>query len=195
MAKPANKSNEIRAALMNGEKPADVATRFGITKSSVSYHTAKIGKGRPRTTKYYDWSEIRAYLENHGVRQTIRHFGISRGTFSKAVDRGDIANRPIMFDPTDIFIPGKSRSALKRGLRLLGVEYRCSILECGASSWLGRPIALQLDHISGDNQDNRPTNLRLLCPNCHSQTDTCFRKEHEETVGISVMATRLALTQ
>jgi 5-methylcytosine-specific restriction endonuclease McrA len=35
-----------------------------------------------------------------------------------------------------------------------------------------KPITLQLDHINGINTDNRIENLRILCPNCHSQTAT-----------------------
>ena len=38
--------------------------------------------------------------------------------------------------------------------------------------WCGKEITLELDHINGDNRDHRVQNLRLLCPNCHSQTDT-----------------------
>lgn len=50
-------------------------------------------------------------------------------------------------------------------------EYKC--VECGnEGEWLGKPITLQLDHINGVNNDNRIENLRFLCPNCHSQTDT-----------------------
>lgn len=33
-------------------------------------------------------------------------------------------------------------------------------------------IPLHLDHIDGDYRNNRPENLRLLCPNCHSLTAT-----------------------
>ena len=38
--------------------------------------------------------------------------------------------------------------------------------------WNNKPITLQLDHINGDHFNNNIENLRLLCPNCHSQTDT-----------------------
>ena len=60
---------------------------------------------------------------------------------------------------------------LKRYLVEDGIlEYKCSC--CGISEWNGKPLSLQLDHINGKNDDNRLQNLRLLCPNCHSQTDT-----------------------
>ena len=50
------------------------------------------------------------------------------------------------------------------------LEYKC--VKCGIDSWQGETIVLDLDHINGNNRDNRLINLRYLCPNCHSQTDT-----------------------
>lgn len=48
--------------------------------------------------------------------------------------------------------------------------YQCQI--CNISSWNQAPISLHLDHIDGNSDNNHLDNLRLLCPNCHSQTET-----------------------
>lgn len=49
-------------------------------------------------------------------------------------------------------------------------EYKCNI--CKITNWNDKDIVLEIDHINGDNTDNRVENLRYLCPNCHSQTET-----------------------
>lgn len=48
---------------------------------------------------------------------------------------------------------------------------RCEV--CNLSpEWNGRVLSLQLDHIDGNHQNNSLENLRIICPNCHTQTDT-----------------------
>lgn len=50
------------------------------------------------------------------------------------------------------------------------VEYKCSI--CKLEEWQNKPISLILDHINGNNKDDRLNNLRWVCPNCNSQLET-----------------------
>ena len=47
---------------------------------------------------------------------------------------------------------------------------QCS--SCGISEWNNRPITLEIEHIDGNWSNNKEDNLTLICPNCHSQTDT-----------------------
>lgn len=53
--------------------------------------------------------------------------------------------------------------------------YKCA--ECNNEGiHNGKELKLQLDHIDGNAGHNKPKNLRLLCPNCHSQTETYVAK-------------------
>jgi 5-methylcytosine-specific restriction endonuclease McrA len=67
--------------------------------------------------------------------------------------------------------PKRSRAYVKRRLtKARMLQNRCEA--CGLVDWLGLPLSMHLDHINGVYSDNRLENLRMLCPNCHSQTPT-----------------------
>ncbi len=68
--------------------------------------------------------------------------------------------------PATPLITGESIGAHLDGL--------CTL--CGQGpEWNGKVLVLQLDHENGDCTDNRLENLRFMCPNCHSQTETFCR--------------------
>ena len=67
---------------------------------------------------------------------------------------------------------------IKNGLK----EAKCE--GCGLTDWLGEEPPLSLDHINGDNKDNRIENLRILCLNCHGKTDTwCGKNKIRKTAN------------
>lgn len=98
------------------------------------------------------------------------HRGWAKG-LTAATDQRIKAN--VKYDPDTMWsIGGKGPHKI---LLIQERGYKCE--KCGIDEWQGDPITLEMDHINGESNDNRKENLRLLCPNCHSQTPTFRRRK------------------
>ena len=72
----------------------------------------------------------------------------------------------------ELLVKGTQWQSNKLRLRLLQDGIKSKVCEiCQLDNWQGQPIPLELDHIDGDNTNNELENLRIVCPNCHAQTE------------------------
>lgn len=126
---------------------------------------------RDRRRKY-DWAVVQAYYDDgHSYRECMAKFGFKANSWHKAVVRGEIKPRPLGM-PIEALLQGpRDRHHVKGRLLRAGLlNNECGI--CGLTNWRGLPLTMHLDHINGVRDDHRLENLRMLCPNCHSQTET-----------------------
>ena len=167
----------IQAFYDEGHGFVECQRRFGFTHGAWN---KAIRRGRLQANetcfsdrrRRHDWTAVQAYYnEGHSYLECREHFGFCSAAWSKAVARGELRARARAWPIARILAEAKSRNNVKTRLLEAGLlQNRCSI--CGISEWLGRRLMCHLDHINGVNNDNRLENLRMLCPNCHSQTDT-----------------------
>ena len=131
----------------------------------------------------YDWSVVQRYYdEGNTFLQCRARFGFARDTWRKAVKTGRVVVRPRQWPIQKILAESRSRYTVKRRLLDAGILINaCS--ECGLSAWRGCPLTIQIDHKNGIRDDHRLENLRMLCPNCHSQTETYAARNRRRQSG------------
>lgn len=114
----------------------------------------------------------------------VSHMVEGRAQISRSISRaaGARRRRPI----SDYLVEHSSLPGVTLKKRLIAegfIEEKCD--ECGMGpEWNDKPLSLHLDHINGVHDDARPENLRLLCPNCHSQTDTYAGRNRKKRAGV-----------
>lgn len=175
---------QVAALHAQGMGTKRIAEILGITKASVSYHKKMLGVLHDRHDNI-DWASVAADVEQGMKRKAILvKYKIGSQRLTNAIDKGLVPSRAkAKFDPA-IHLAEHSpfnRGTIKRYLLEQGLlENTCALCPQGPE-WNGKPLVLALDHENGISNDNRLSNLRLLCPNCHSQTETFAGRNTRKT--------------
>jgi 5-methylcytosine-specific restriction endonuclease McrA len=168
---------EVQRFVDEGHGFVEAQKRFGFSHTAwvkAIKREALYAGDRPFTDRRrrYDWAAVQAYYdEGHSIRECVARFGFCLAAWTKAADRGEVRARPAAKPLEIVMWSGSSRHCKKARLVREGILVnRCC--QCGITSWLGKHISIQIDHINGEKNDWRLENLRMLCPNCHAQTHT-----------------------
>lgn len=152
--------NEIQLieAVKSSNTWGEVVTHLGLSKSGDSYRH---------------------------VQSVVKRFGISTDHFyAKVREAYRIPSNEELFSIHGDSFRASPNTVRGRARKVL-LPRVCNL--CGnPGSHNGSELVLQLDHINGNNLDNRLENLRWLCPNCHSQTST-FSKKKKNSIPSNII--------
>ena len=135
----------LRIAISDSECKSDVLRKLGISTKSGNFQT------------------LDRYIKKYNIDSSNLLYDNKRGNkWSKKY-----SNEEVFCEHSPI----KGHTLKNRIINERLLEYKCQKCDL-VDKWNGIELKLQLDHRNGINDDNRLINLRFLCPNCHSQTET-----------------------
>ena len=164
------------------KKKGDVKKKGGA-KSPLDNHTDK--ELQQILTQHQSWIEIQnaigyskpqpTYIRT--IKRRLQRAGIAFEHIN-----GNKMPKPKPSRPLEPFLRGEKKwrgGTVHMKNRLIAEGHmKCICVWCGIGPMHNNhPLVLELDHINGENSDYRLENLRILCPNCHSQTPTyCVKR-------------------
>jgi len=147
---------EFKELVKKSDSLAQIIKHFNFVTSHGNYRTLK----RRLQEEKIDYSHIKVGRNSNKGRRFL----------SKAIPLEEVMIKNSAYD----------RGCLKKRLIKGGIlKEKCSKCKVG-NNWEREPLVLILDHINGVNNDHRLRNLRLLCPNCNSQTPTFSGKQKSQ---------------
>lgn len=138
--------DELKLAIQNSFSYRETLLKLKVIAAGGNYHVLK------KAIKFFNLD--------------ISHFTHNAWNKNKQLD--------YCYIPLDKYLesaqPPQSNKVKLKLLREKIFNHTCS--SCNQTTWLDKSIPLELDHIDGNRNNYKLSNLRLLCPNCHAQTPT-----------------------
>lgn len=121
---------------------------------------------------------LKRIIDEHNL-DTTTFFQNSKEAKSNTKPR-EKKNLQDIFENKDKYVC--SGKLLRRLIKEGHKEHMCE--QCKNTTWNEKPIALELNHVDGNRDNNSPENLQLLCPNCHAQTDNWRGRKKRKKITI-----------